>query len=229
MTLEIQIDVVTILIFTTLIILFLAYINSKLKKVDPLEKPKGVVLIAVMLVEMIDKMVKDNVPDKFAQWLSPYILTISIYLVVCNVSGLFSFAPPTANFSVTFSLALITFIMVQGTIIKFNKISGYLHGFIEPHPLFLVMNFFGKVAPLISMPLRLFGNIVSGGIIMSLVYAFTSLIGSIITPFLGGFNIFGIVIAPVLHAYFDVFAGFIQMFIFISLTMVFIGNEIPTE
>ena len=46
---------------------------------------------------------------------------------------------------------------------------------------------------------------------------------------LPGFNIFGIIIAPVLHAYFDLFSGFIQTTVFISLTVIFIGQELPEE
>jgi F-type H+-transporting ATPase subunit a len=43
------------------------------------------------------------------------------------------------------------------------------------------------------------------------------------------FNFLAPIIAPALHGYFDVFAGLIQMFIFITLTMVYITNEIPNQ
>ena len=72
----------------------------------------------------------------------------------------------------------------------------------------------------------------SGSIIMALVYSATSLASNWLLGLLGinsGFNIIALVVAPPLHAYFDVFAGFIQMFIFISLTMVFISNELKSE
>ena len=93
---------------------------------------------------------------------------------------------------------------------------------------FIIPNIFGKIGPLISMSLRLFGNILSGTIIMTMVYAFGSWLSSLV-PFIGQFNFIGPIIAPVLHAYFDVFSGFIQMFIFITLTQVYIGNELPIE
>ena len=63
---------------------------------------------------------------------------------------------------------------------------------------------------------------------MTMVYAFGSWLSSLV-PFIGQFNFIGPIIAPVLHAYFDVFSGFIQMFIFITLTQVYIGNELPIE
>lgn len=196
---------------------------------DIYAKPKGVVLLTLMIVEMVDNMVTNAVRKERAKKLAPYIGSIAIYIFISNISGLFGFDPPTSNFSVTFTLALITFVLVQSTAIKTNGVGGYLHGFIEPMPLFVIMNFFGKVAPLISMPMRLFGNILSGGIILSLIYTFTGYLSSLIIPFIGGFNFIGPIIAPVFHAYFDVFAGFIQMFIFITLTIVYIGNELPEE
>ena len=68
---------------------------------------------------------------------------------------------------------------------------------------------------------------------MSLIYSFTegisnALIGLFATS--GSvFNFMAPVLAPVLHAYFDVFSGFIQTLIFITLTMVFIGNEMTDD
>jgi F-type H+-transporting ATPase subunit a len=103
-----------------------------------------------------------------------------------------------------------------------------LHGFIEPFPPFIIMNFFGTIAPLISMSLRIFGNITAGGVIMTLFYAFTGFLSSTI-PMIGGFDFVGVIAAPIFHAYFDVFAGFIQTYIFIMLTTIFIGNELPQE
>jgi F-type H+-transporting ATPase subunit a len=94
------------------------------------------------------------------------------------------------------------------------------------------MNIFGTFAPLVSMSLRLFGNITSGGIIMALLYTFTGFVSRFLIgfiPVIGQFDFIGPIIAPALHAYFDVFVGFIQMFVFISLTTVFIGNELPVE
>jgi len=90
------------------------------------------------------------------------------------------------------------------------------------------MNVFGLVAPLISMSLRLFGNITSGSVLMLLFYTFTQWLSKLILPFVD-FNIIGIATAPFLHLYFDLFAGFIQTYIFISLTTIFIGIELPQE
>jgi F-type H+-transporting ATPase subunit a len=101
-------------------------------------------------------------------------------------------------------------------------------GFFQPFAPFVIMNVFGLVAPLISMSLRLFGNITSGSVLMLLFYTFTQWQTKLVLPFVD-FNFIGIATAPFLHLYFDIFTGFIQTYIFISLTTIFIGIELPQE
>lgn len=202
--------------------------GNAIKKSDVMEKPKGLTNIAIILVGMIDNMVIDNTNKTIAKKLAPYVGTLAMYLLVCNLFGLLGINSPTANYSVTLSLALITFILKEATCLKTNGLKNYIGDMFQPIFVFVVPNFFGKIAPLISMSLRLFGNVLSGSIIMTLVYAFSAWLSSLI-PVIGQFNFMGPIIAPVLHAYFDVFAGCIQMFIFITLTQVYIGNELPIE
>lgn len=231
--LTIQKEVPVIILITAILIYLSIRVGKKIKATDPLEKPRGSVMIACWLVEAIDKNVETMVAKRYVKWLSPYIGSIAIYIFVSNISGLLGIYPPTKNYSVTLTLALISWVMIQGIAIKETGVKAYLHGYIEPFSFLLIPNFFGRVAPLISLSLRLFGNILSGAIIMSLLYSFTAyLSGALFSLFgldLGVINFIGPIVAPVLHAYFDLFAGFIQMFIFITLTMVFIGNELPQE
>ena len=72
--------------------------------------------------------------------------------------------------------------------------------------------------------MRLFGNVLSGGIIMSMLYAFTGWLSSFV-PVIGGINVFGVIIAPIIHLYFDLFAGFLQAFLFMTLTSILISVE----
>ena len=192
----------------------------------------GGVLLALWFVELMDNSVLNTVRKDYVKRLSPYIGTLVLFLFLCNISGLFGLNAPTMNYSVTLTMAFITWFMIQYNAIRDNGIKAYLHGFIEPIVPFIVPNFFGKIAPLISMSIRLFGNILSGSIIMTLVYTATGGLTDLVFSLFGlnGVpNIFGMIFAPPLHAYFDVFAGFIQMFIFISLTQVFISNELNED
>lgn len=232
MTIVIQREIFSMTVVAAFVCIMCVYVGNKIKKADPYAKPKGVVLLALWFVELIDNQVLTIVRKSHVKNLAPYIGTLAIYLFLCNISGLFGLYAPTMNYSVTLTYALITWIMIQYNSIRDNGIGAYIHSFFEPIFLFFIPNFFGKIAPLISMSIRLFGNILSGSIIMSLLYSATGMLSNWLLSFTGlsnNLNIAALAVAPALHAYFDVFAGFIQMFIFISLTMVFISNELKSE
>ena len=233
MHLEIQSDVFVIIGLTALLCIAAIWLSKVIDKSNPLEKPKGIVLLILWLCTWIDGQVKDNVGTKISKSLSPYVITIAVYIFISNILGLFGWANPTANYSVTLTLTIITWTLQQIASLKGGGFKAYMHAFIEPIPVFLPMNIFGKFSSLLSMSLRLFGNILCGSIIMQLVYSFTQyLSNAIVGLFISNasvFNFIGPLLAPVLHAYFDVFAGAIQTLIFITLTMVFIGNELPDD
>lgn len=232
--LTIQSDAFVIIGLTAILCLLIILISKKIDQADPLAEPKGVVLLALWLCEALDNQVKGNVGNRISKNLSPYIISIAIYIFISNIIGLFGFTSPTSNWSVTLTLTIITWVMIQMAQLKAGGFKAYMHAFIEPIPVFLPMNIFGKFSTILSMSLRLFGNILCGGIIMQLVYSFTAwcsgaLVGLIVPSADFVFNFVGPILAPILHAYFDVFAGFIQTLIFVTLTMVFIGNELTDE
>jgi len=232
MTLTIQSQVPVIIGETIVLLIVLKLLNKKLIAFNPMDKPTGLVFICMWVVETVDGFIGDIVSKKYVEKLGPYIGSLGLYIIVSNYIGLLGFDNPTGNYSVTLTLAIISWIMIQMTDIKFSGIKSYIHSFFEPIFLFVIPNFFGTIAPMISMSLRLFGNILSGSIIMTLVYTFGNYLSSLIFSIFSDtfvFNFIGPIIAAPLHAYFDIFSGFLQMFIFMMLTMVFIGNKIPDD
>ena len=225
---SLQIEIITILIVLGMVFAFLIAVNRALKKADPLVKPKGVLLLGLIYYKMMTNFVTGNMGKKAAKHYAPYIAGLALFMFLSNILGLLALPSPTANYSVTLTLALITWVLIQFTKIRVNGFKGYFHGFIEPFPPFIIMNVFGLFAPLISMSLRLFGNITSGSVLMMLFYTFTQWLSTTFLR-LELFNVIGMVLAPFLHAYFDLFAGFIQTYIFISLTTIFIGIEMPQD
>lgn len=224
MVIKVQAEVYSIVTITVIVCALMLYMGHCIKKSDPSKKPTGFANLGIILVSMIDNLTAENMGKQFKQHFGPYIGAVALYLGFANLIGLFGFPAPTANYSVTLSLAFVSWCIIEGVNIHANTFKGYLKGFLDPIFLMLPVNIFGEIAPLISMSLRLFGNILVGGVLMSLVYTFTGWISSFI-PLIGQFNIIGVFLAPVLHAYFDVFAGLIQMFIFISLTTILAGNK----
>ena len=229
----IQSDVYVILLITILLGIGIILLSKKLKKADPLEKPTGILVPVLWAIDIVHRNVVNNVGEKTADILTPYILVLWVYIFVANTISLFGLSSPTSNLSVTLLLAFLTWLLIQITELKYQGLGGYMHGFLEPLAVMLPMNIVGKFSIMISMSVRLFGNILCGGIMMQLVYGATQALSNAIAGFFGAkggvFNFIGPIVAPVLHAYFDLFAGFIQTLVFVTLTMVLIGNDIPED
>ncbi len=77
------------------------------------------------------------------------------------------------------------------------------------------INLIGEFAVPLSLSLRLFGNIMSGTVLMGLIY-------DLLKPFTVAYP-------AVLHAYFDLFSGCIQAYVFCMLTMVYVNDKIADE
>ena len=202
-----HVSLVVVLVF--LIVLSLA-IKSCVKDTD---KPSGLQNVAELLVEMLDGMVKSNMGKHAAKYRN-YVGALFAFLLISNISGLLGLRPPTADYGVTFPLGLITFALIQYNNIKWNKISAFTELF-KPYPFLFPINLIGELASPFSISLRLFGNVVSGTVIMALIYGLLSKI-AFLWP-------------GVLHAYFDVFSGAIQTYVFCMLTMVWITQKIPED
>lgn len=197
------------------IVIFAFIANKKILETDPMAKPKGLVNILEIGYTALRKLLYDTMgTGPTRERLLPYVFSLAIFIAVANLLGLLGLSPPTSDYNVTLALALITFFMTQYYGIKTNGIGGYIKGYFEPMPFLVPLNIVGELSNPISLSFRLFGNILSGGIIMGLVYSALSWLAPLAAP---------------LHLYFDIFAGLIQTFIFIMLTMVFVGGNMPDE
>lgn len=203
--------VVNAWIIVIALLIFAAIVNNKIKKSNINEKPSKFLNVIEMYVEMINNLVKDTMGEKHLEF-APYILTLMTFLLFANLIGLIGFAPPTSDYSVTLTLALITFTLTQYYGLKNSGFIGYLKGFTEPIALLTPLNIIGELANPISLSFRLFGNVLAGVLIMTLFYHAVGFLAPIV--------------APPFHAYFDVFSGVLQSFIFTMLTMVFIGGNL---
>ncbi|SHF00213.1 F0F1 ATP synthase subunit A [Alkalibacter saccharofermentans] len=173
--------------------------------------PGKLQLIAEMMVSGIDGLTENTMGRKNMGF-APYMLALFMYLGIANLLGVVALRPPTADLTMTFALSLLTFFMTQFFAIKSKGFGGFLKGFIEPIPLLLPINIIGELANPISLSFRLFGNMLGGVIIMGLIYGgLTNLM-----YFAAGIPILA-------HLYFDIFAGLLQSFIFVMLSMVFIS------
>ncbi|MGN0383768.1 MAG: F0F1 ATP synthase subunit A [Eubacterium sp.] len=202
---------VSLLIITVLLLIFMIVANRVIKNADPLETPKGFQNFVETIVEMLDNMVYGIMGKNGRKFLN-YIGSIFIFIIICNLSGLFGLRPPTADYGVTLPLGILTFFIIQINGIKKNKIK-HVTSLFEPFPLLFPINFIGEVAVPLSLSLRLFGNILSGTVMMGLIYAMLPIFLKLGLP-------------AALHVYFDIFSGCIQTYVFCMLTMVYVNDKI---
>ena len=137
------------------------------------EVPTGFQNVVELIVEMLDKMTA-GVMGRHALRYRNYIGTIFIFILFSNISGLFGLRPPTADYGVTFGLAIISFTLIRYNELKYQKLSGVLKNLCDPWPIWAPINIIGNLAVPVSLSLRLFANILSGTAIMALIYALVS-------------------------------------------------------
>lgn len=206
---------ISILIVMLVIFIFCIIANRAIKKADPNKVPGPFLNAIEMLVETMDNLVVSNMGAKHGPSFANYVGTIAVFIFLSNISGLFGLRPPTADFGVTLPLAIVTWVMIQFNGFKYQKF-GKIKGLFEPIFLFFPINLISEFATPISMSLRLFGNILSGTVMLTLVYGLLPKVLTLVWP-------------AALHAYLDLFSGAIQTFVFIMLTMVFVADAIGDE
>lgn len=200
---------VSMLIVMGIIILVACIIRANLKGPD--ETPGLLQSGAEVAFEMLGNMVEGLMGNNARRFIN-YLGTIFLFILLSNISGIFGLRPPTADFGVTLPLGLMTFLIVQYQNIKNNKF-GALTSLFEPLPFLFPINLIGEIAVPFSLGLRLFGNILSGTVIMALFYGMVPLLFKIGVP-------------AALHVYFDLFSGCIQAYVFCMLTMVYINDKL---
>lgn len=192
-----------------LMVLFCYFATRNMQK-----KPRGMQLVGEIFVKTINSMTATNMGEKNIGF-APFVGTLIMFLAIANLAGLIGLRPPTSDLNLTLCFSITTFALTQLFGIRSKGVGGYLKGFLEPMPFLLPLNIVGELANPVSLGFRIFGNVVAGFIIMSLIYGGLS-------SFL--FGIFQLGIPVPLHAYFDVFSGLLQSFIFTMLSMVFISG-----
>lgn len=191
--------------------------------------------VAELLVQTCQNYVQGNMGKRYAHFV-PFIAALFSLSIFCSLSSLVGAFPATADLSTELTWALLVFGMITYTKIKSDGFGGYLKGFSEPIPVFTPFNIISELATPISMAFRHFGNILSGLVISTLVYAALAAANHALFRLLPGFlgkiladiPLLQVGIPAVLSVYFDLFSSFMQAFIFTMLTMLYIANANST-
>jgi F-type H+-transporting ATPase subunit a len=202
-----------------ILIVFAIFVRIKLRKFK--EVPTGFQNAIEAIIETFENYLRSTIGDKL-MFLGNWFFTVFLFILVSNLSGLIpGMRPPTADWSMTVGLALVTFFLIQFMGIRYRK-TNYLKDLFAPLPwwcplpIFLPINLIGEIARPISLSFRLYGNMLAGLIMMSLIYALFPVFAQFLIP-------------SALHAYFDIFSGVLQTYIFVTLSMTFVAGAIEID
>ena len=126
--------------------------------------------VAEMAYNAIVNFVRGNMGTGFDHYI-PLVATIFVTSVVSNLISLAGIWSPTADLMTELAWGLVVFVLITYHKIKSSGIKEYLRGFLDPIPILLPINIMSECFTPISMACRHFGNILSGTVISTLIYA----------------------------------------------------------
>jgi len=178
------------------------------------EKPSRTQAILESLMDLLKGQLTSSFSsDKLAKELFPFVSTIFMFVLVSNWLSVIPYCEsPTRDLNVTLSLALLVFVMSQLLAVRMRGGIRYLKGFLEPYPFMLPLNIVSEIAKPISHSFRLFGNTFGGAILVTVVSA----------------KFAPVLVPAALNAFYGLFVGAIQAFVFAILTVAYINVAVES-
>ncbi len=182
----------------------------------------------VMIVFVRDEIAKPTIGKGYERFL-PYLLTVFFFILFSNFIGLVpNGSTVTSNISVTATLAVLSFIVIQGGGMMKNGVFGYFKGLIPSGvpawllPIMFIVELLGLFTKPFALAIRLFANMTAGHIV---IYALIGLIFILKT-----FYVAPVSVAFALFIYLlEILVALIQAYIFTMLTALFIGMAVHQE
>lgn len=136
----------------------------------------------------------------------PFLGTLFLFVAASSLSSIIPmFEPPTGSLSTTVALAICVFVAVPLYGIEAHGIGGYLKSYVEPTFIMLPFNIISEMSRTLALAVRLFGNMMSGAMIVGILISITPLLFPIIMTALG------------------LLTGMVQAYIFSILAAVYIA------
>ena len=158
-----------------------------------------------IIVTSIEQQIKEVGLNRARQYL-PFLGTLFLFVAVSSLCTVIpGFAPPTGSLSTTAALALCVFFAVPFFGIKEQGLAGYLETYTEPTLLMLPFNIISELSRALALAVRLFGNMMSGAMIVAILLTITPLLFPLVMTALG------------------LLTGMVQAYIFSILAAVYIA------
>ena len=158
-----------------------------------------------IIVTAIEKQIEEvglPHPEKYLGFLGTLFLFVAMANLFTVIPG---YQPPTGSLSTTVALALCVFVAVPLFGIKNQGMGGYLKSYVEPTVIMLPFNIISELSRTLALAVRLFGNMMSGAMIIAILLT--------ITPF----------VFPIVMTALGLLTGMVQAYIFSILAAVYIA------
>lgn len=224
-TLTFNLSTVMMLLVAAIIVFLIAFISTRSLKL----KPTGMQNFMEWIMDFVKNIIKSNMDWKTGGRFHILGITLIMFIAVSNLLGLpFSIAydhtlwwkSPTADPTVTMTLATMILVMTHYYGIKMRGTGHYVGSYFKPMAFMLPLKLVEEFSNTLTLGLRLYGNIYAGEILLGL------LAGLAIT---GPMGFIGAIVPMMAWQGFSIFIGFIQAFIFTMLTMVYIAHKVSDD
>lgn len=205
MTFNLDVILMTwIVIISLLVFGFLATRNKRVI-------PGPVQVVGELFVSQFFGLTEDALDKELGKKYGPLICALFMFLLLSDWIGMIPHLhEPTKDLNTPLSMGLMGFVIAHYAGIRAKGFKAYIKAYFEPIFFMMPLNLIGELAKVVSISFRLFGNIMGGSIIILVVSYLT----------------YSILLPPFLNAFFGIFIGAIQAFVFTMLTIVYIAVQV---
>ena len=173
--------------------------------------PASMQVFGELFVSNLYQLTEDALDKELAKKYGPLICALFLFLLVSNWLGIVPHLDePTKDLNTPLSLGVMGFVIAHAAGIRAKGFKKYAGEYFQPIFFMAPLNIIGELAKIVSISFRLFGNIMGGSIIILVVSYLT----------------WSVVLPPFLYAFFGMFVGTIQAFVFTMLTVVYISVQV---
>jgi F-type H+-transporting ATPase subunit a len=204
-TINLEVVLMTWIVFALLIIMGLCASNKKSIL------PRPIQALGELIVSLLYELTEDALGKDLAKTYAPLVCALFMFLLLSNWLGIIPhLEEPTKDLNTTLGLGIMGFVIAHYAGIKSKGFKEYVKEYFQPIFFMMPLNLIGELAKIVSISFRLFGNIMGGSIIILVVSYLT----------------YSVVLPPFLYAFFGLFVGTIQAFVFTMLTVVYISVQV---
>lgn len=224
-TITFNLSTIMMLLVAAVIVFLIAFISTRNLKL----KPTGMQNFMEWIMDFVKNIIKSNMDWKTGGRFHILGITLIMFIAVSNLLGLpFSIVyndelwwkSPTADPTVTMTLAVMILVLTQYYGIKMRGTGHYVGTFFQPMKFMFPLKIIEEFANTLTLGLRLYGNIYAGEILLALIAGLATS---------SAFGFVGAIIPMMAWQGFSIFIGFIQAFIFTMLTMVYMSHKVSED